>query len=84
MCPNDLYNNNYINIINTRKEDYMYILKSYQEIFNIAKQTNEFIIDISELSIKESIRVLDFITGLTFNGKLEKVDAHTFKCIIER
>ena len=62
----------------------MYKLKRYQEIFNIAKNNNEFIIDISELTIKESIRVLDFITGLTFNGKLEKIASHTFKCIIER
>ena len=59
----------------------MYKLKSYQEIFDIAKNTKKFIIDLSELSIKDSVRVIDFITELTIlSGKIEKIAAHTFKC----
>lgn len=58
----------------------MYNLKSYREIFEIAKNNKEFTICLKDLSIKESLRVIDFITGLTFiNGKLEKISASTFK-----
>lgn len=60
----------------------MYNLIKFNDIYNIAKSKQEFTINLSSLTIKERIRVIDFISGLTFkNGKIEKIDKDTFKCI---
>ena len=60
----------------------MIILNNYSDIYDIAKEEREFIVNISKLPIKQRLRVVDFLCGLSFiNGSLEKINADTYKCI---
>lgn len=58
----------------------MFELKRYSEIYDIAKDNNEFTVNLSNLSMRDSLRVIDFLAGLTLkNGKLKKLSVHMFK-----
>ena len=60
----------------------MIIIKKFNDIYDVVKREREFIVDISKLSIKQRLRIIDFLCGLTFiNGTLEKINANTYKCI---
>ena len=57
-------------------------LKKYNDIFTIIDNLKEdsVIVDLSELSNRDSLRVLDFLCGITyFNGRLEKLASQKFK-----
>ena len=57
----------------------MHILKKYQEIYDLCKKEESFIVDLKELDIKARLRVIDFLSGLTFrHGVLKKLDADTY------
>lgn len=59
----------------------MIILNKYSDIYSIVKKEKEFTINVKNLSIKERLRVIDFLSGLTFNnGYIRKIDVDTFKC----
>ena len=61
----------------------MFILKKYQDIYDIAKNENSFIVDLSKLDIKQRLRVIDFLLGLSFkNGSLEKLNNYTFDVVV--
>ena len=61
----------------------MFILKKYQDIYDIAKNENSFIVDLSKLDIKQRLRVIDFLLGLSFkNGSLEKLNNYTFDEVV--
>lgn len=61
----------------------MFILKKYQDIYDIAKNENSFIVDLSKLDIKQRLRVIDFLSGLSFkNGSLEKLNNYTFDVVV--
>ena len=60
----------------------MIVLNKYSDIYKVANNTREFIINVSKLSIKQRLRVIDFLCGLSFiNGSLKKLDVNTYKCI---
>lgn len=58
----------------------MITINKYVDIYDIAKNNNDFIINLSNLSIRERLRVIDFLSGLIFkHGKIEKLSSDTFK-----
>ena len=60
----------------------MIVLNKYSDIYKVANNKREFIINVSKLSIKQRLRVIDFLCGLSFiNGSLKKLDVNTYKCI---
>lgn len=57
----------------------MHILKKYQEIYDLCKKEGSFIVDLKELDMKSKLRVIDFLSGLTFrHGLLKKISADTY------
>lgn len=57
----------------------MHILKNYQEIYDLCKKEESFIVDLKELDMKSKLRVIDFLSGLTFrHGLLKKISADTY------
>lgn len=57
----------------------MYTLKNYQDIYDLSKKDGGFIVNLKELDIKARLRVIDFLSGLTFrHGVLKKLDADTY------
>lgn len=59
-------------------------IKSYDELEGLIKE-NEFIVDISDASLKLKTRIIDFLAGLTLiNGSLKKVSVDTFEVIINK
>lgn len=57
----------------------MHILKKYQEIYDLCKKEESFIVDLKELDMKSKLRVIDFLSGLTFrHGLLKKISADTY------
>ena len=57
----------------------MYILNNVSEIYEIANQ-GEFSVDLVNLSIRNRLRVIDFLAGLTFkSGRLFKENANIYR-----
>lgn len=60
----------------------MIVLNKYSDIYDIAKNERKFIVNISKLPIKQRLRVVDFLCGLSYiNGSLIKLNSDTYKCI---
>ena len=61
----------------------MITISKYNDIYDIAKISNNFIINLSNLSIKDKIRTIDFLTGLTIKkGSIVKISSSVFKISI--
>ena len=61
----------------------MITINKLNDIYDIVKVNDSFTINLSNLSIKERLRVIDFLLGITFkNGLLKKIDKDTFKVCI--
>ena len=61
----------------------MFTINKFNDIYNIAKSENEFTVDTKNLSIREKLRVIDFLVGLTFkSGKITKLNVDTFKIVL--
>ena len=59
----------------------MILLNKYSDIYDIAKKEREFTINLKNLSVKERLRVIDFLSGLSFNnGYIRKINVDIFKC----
>ena len=57
----------------------MYTLKKYQDIYDLCKKDGGFIVNLRELDVKARLRVIDFLSGLTFrHGLLKKISADTY------
>lgn len=58
----------------------MITINMLNDIYDIAKNNNNFTVNLSKLSIRERLRVIDFLLGLSFkNGTLKKINKDTFK-----
>jgi len=60
----------------------MIILGKYDDIFDLVKRENKFIVSLKKLPLKHKLRVIDFLSGLTFtNGTIKKVEVDVFEII---
>lgn len=62
-------------------------LSSYLELEKLkdALQQNTIVVDVSNCNVKERIRVIDFLNGLTFfNGSIKKIKCNEFQITLEK
>lgn len=58
-------------------------INHYNELEKL-KGEKQFIIDIKDANANIKIRIIDFISGLTFmNGNLKKIEQDTYEVIID-
>ena len=58
-------------------------LKKYVDIFEVINNYNCFTIDLSDLSIRDSLRVIDFLTGIVCkSGSIYKINRYQYKVSI--
>ncbi len=62
-------------------------LSSYLELEKLkdALQQNTIVVDVSNCNVKERVRVIDFLNGLTFlNGSIKKIKCNEFQITLEK
>ena len=61
----------------------MITINKLNDVYDIAKYNDCFIVNLSNLSLNNRLRVIDFLFGISFkNGSLKKIDKDTFKVYI--
>ena len=60
-------------------------LKRFSDLSKVLKKDDECItIDLSDASMKEHLRIIDFLCGLTyFNGHLNKLERNIYQVILK-